>query len=39
MTALTAFLNADCFRRVPLMRTGVGHFEAAGTLDDVPIRV
>ena len=27
------------FQRVPLVRTGVGHFEAAGTLNGTPIRV
>ncbi len=39
MTTLASFLTDAHFRRVPLVRTGVGHFEAAGTLNDVPIRV
>ncbi len=39
MTALMSFLEADHFQRVPLVRTGIGHFEAAGTLNGSPIRV
>ncbi len=39
MTALMSFLAAAHFQRVPLVRTGVGHFEAAGTLNGIPIRV
>ena len=39
MTALPSFLAAAHFHRVPLVRTGVGHFEAAGTLNGTPIRV
>ncbi len=39
MTALTSLLAAAQFQRVPLVRTGVGHFEAAGTLNGTPIRV
>jgi hypothetical protein len=39
MTSLIAFLEAAHFRRVPLRRNGVGHFEAAGTLNHRPVRV
>jgi Aspartyl protease len=39
MTSLAAFLEAAGFRRVPLSRTRVGHFEAAGTLNGHPVRV
>jgi hypothetical protein len=39
MTTLTSLLAAAHFQRVPLVRTGVGHFEAAGTLNGTPIRV
>jgi hypothetical protein len=39
MTALASLLAAANFQRVPLVRTGVGHFEAAGTLNGTPIRV
>jgi predicted aspartyl protease len=39
MAALTSVLTAAHFQRVPLVRTGVGHFEAAGTLNGIPIRV
>ena len=39
MGTLTGFLKTAGFRRVPLSRTGVGHFEAAGTLDGHPVRV
>ena len=39
MTSLAAFLENDGFRRVPLARTGVGHFEASGTLNGTPVRV
>jgi hypothetical protein len=31
--------SAAHFQRVPLVRTAVGHFEAAGTLNGTPIRV
>ena len=31
--------SAAHFQRVPLVRTSVGHFEAAGTLNGTPIRV
>lgn len=37
--SLAVFLGSAGFRRVPLSRTGVGHFEAAGTLNDQPVRV
>ena len=39
MTSLASFLEAARFRRVPLARTGLGHFEAAGTLNGRPVRV
>jgi hypothetical protein len=39
MTALASLLAANHFRRVPLVRTGIGHFEAAGTLNGAAIRV
>ncbi|HEY8258288.1 MAG TPA: retropepsin-like aspartic protease [Gemmatimonadales bacterium] len=39
LTALASLLAAARFQRVPLVRTGVGHFEAAGTLNGTPIRV
>ena len=37
--SLAAFLESAGFRRVPLSRTGVGHFEAEGALNDHPVRV
>ena len=37
--SLGSFLEAAKFRRVPLSRTGVGHFETAGTLNDHPVTV
>lgn len=37
--SLASHLEAERFRRVPLSRTGVGHFEAAGTLNGRPVRV
>ena len=37
--SLASFLKAAGFRRVPLSRTGVGHFEVAGSLNDHLIRV
>jgi hypothetical protein len=39
MTALVEFLEAAHYRRVPLRRNGVGHFEAEGTLNERPVRV
>ena len=39
MTELTSLLAAAHFQQVPLVRTGVGHFEAAGALNGTPIRV
>lgn len=39
MTDLAAFLEAARYRRVPLRKNGVGHFEADGTLNDRPVRV
>jgi len=35
----TVFLEAAGFQRVPLSRTGVGHFEAAGSLNDRSVRI
>jgi len=35
----SAVLEAGGFRRVPLARTEVGHFEVAGTLNGHPVRV
>jgi len=37
--SLMEFLEAAGYRRVALMRTGVGHFEAAGTLAGHPVRI
>jgi len=37
--SLTSFLEAEGYRRIPLSRNGVGHFEAAGTLAGRAIRV
>jgi hypothetical protein len=37
--SLPSFLEAARYRRVPLSRTGVGHFDAAGTLGGHPVRV
>jgi hypothetical protein len=37
--SLTAFLAREGYRRVPLGRNGVGHFEANGTLAGRAIRV
>ena len=39
MTSLVAFLEAAHYLQVPLRRNGVGHFEAAGTLNPRPVRV
>ena len=39
MTSLVEFLGASHYRQVPLNRNGVGHFEAAGTLNGRPVRV
>jgi predicted aspartyl protease len=36
---LKAFLEAEGYRRIPLQRNGVGHFEAAGSLASRSIRV
>lgn len=36
---LTTFLEAEGYRRIPLQRNGVGHFEAAGRLAGRAIRV
>ena len=36
---LQAFLESTGYRRVPLTRNGVGHFEASGTLAGRAIRV
>jgi heme-degrading monooxygenase HmoA len=38
-TGHSAILEAGGFRRVPLSRTGVGHFEVTGTLNGHPVRV
>jgi len=38
MADLAAFLEAAGYRRVALRRTGVGHFEADGTLNDRAVR-
>jgi len=37
--SLVDFLEASHYRRVPLSRTGAGHFETAGTLNGHPVRV
>jgi len=37
--SLGEFLEAAKFRRIPLSRTAVGHFEVPGTLNDHPVRV
>jgi len=37
--SLAAVLETDGYRRVPLTRTTVGHFETPGTLNGRPIRV
>jgi hypothetical protein len=37
--ALGTFLESNGFRRVPLTRTGVGHFEVEGTLNGHTVRV
>jgi Aspartyl protease len=37
--SLQSFLEADGYRRVPLTRNGVGHFETGGTLAGNPVRV
>jgi len=37
--SLAVFLEAAGFRRVPLSRTGVGHFEVTGMLNEHPVRV
>ena len=37
--SLQSFLEADGYRRVPLTRNGVGHFETGGTLAGSPVRV
>lgn len=39
MVSLASFLEGAKFRRVPLSRTGVGHFEVAGSLNGHPVRV
>lgn len=39
MKSLAAFLDAAGYRQIQLERTGVGHFEAAGTLNHRPVRV
>jgi Aspartyl protease len=39
MTSLVEFLGTLHYRQVPLKRNGVGHFEAAGTLNGRPVRV
>ena len=36
---LPAFLESEGYRRVPLTRNGVGHFETGGTLAGKPVRV
>ena len=37
--SLPAFLQIAGYRRIPLSRNGVGHFEAAGTLAGRSVRV
>lgn len=37
--SLRTFLEAEGYRRVPLTRNGVGHFETGGTLAGRPVRV
>jgi Aspartyl protease len=37
--SLTAFLETAGYRRIPLSRNGVGHFEAQGTLAGHAVRV
>ena len=37
--SLPAFLESEGYRRVPLTRNGVGHFETGGTLAGQPVRV
>ncbi len=37
--SLPAFLQTAGYRRIPLNRNGVGHFEAAGTLAGRSVRV
>jgi hypothetical protein len=37
--SLQAFLEQKGYRRVPLTRNGVGHFETGGTLAGRPVRV
>lgn len=37
--SLQSFLEADGYRRIPLSRNGVGHFETGGTLAGHPVRV
>ena len=39
MTELTDFLTARGYLRVPLTRSGVGHFHTAGTLNGRPVEV
>lgn len=39
MPSLAAFLEAQSYRRIPLTRNGVGHFEAAGSLNGRAIHV
>lgn len=36
---LIEFLNKDGYRRIPLTRSGVGHFHADGFLNDRPVSV
>jgi len=37
--SLTAFLEAAGYQRIPLIRNGIGHFEASGTLAGHAVRV
>lgn len=39
MTELSDFLMARGYLRIPLTRSGVGHFHAAGTLNGRPVEV
>ena len=39
MTELTDFLTARGYLRVPLTRSGVGHFHTAGTLNGRSVEV
>jgi hypothetical protein len=39
MSELVDFLTARGYRRVPLSRSGVGHFHTAGTLNGLPVEV